>query len=445
MAKKLSSVLGVDIGCKTTKIAEIRTQGKQPVLTAAFEVDTPEGAVDHTGVYNAEAVGAAIKDAAKRAGVSVNQVVVTISGQSSVLVRTLEVPRMSATELKEHMQWEINRNIPFSESNVVSDFKPLVDEDPDSQNMDVVMAIAPQSAVDTLLACMKKAGKQLSAIDVEPLSLARVYAFNYDDASPDDVVCVVDLGHMTTSINIYKGGKLLMPRQVPIGGEMFTKAISDAMGVGVEDAETLKRDKVDLRHAEPQASFGGFDTGATQDFSAYNPFAESEPAAESADFAPYNPFSEPDEEQGGVAGEPAPEVGGVVANPFETVHEEPAPQPMPEPMPSPLANAIVDPETQACNNAVMPTVEEFVAEIRRSMDYFQSKGGAVKRVYLSGGGGRLNGLAEYLAKGLAVECDELDPIRRLNVGGKKVDPTFLEQNRLDFAVAVGNGLYVCFD
>ena len=415
------------------------------MLTAAFEVDTPEGAVDHTGVYNAEAVGAAIKDAAKRAGVSVNQVVVTISGQSSVLVRTLEVPRMSATELKEHMQWEINRNIPFSESNVVSDFKPLVDEDPDSQNMDVVMAIAPQSAVDTLLACMKKAGKQLSAIDVEPLSLARVYAFNYDDASPDDVVCVVDLGHMTTSINIYKGGKLLMPRQVPIGGEMFTKAISDAMGVGVEDAETLKRDKVDLRHAEPQASFGGFDTGATQDFSAYNPFAESEPAAESADFAPYNPFSEPDEEQGGVAGEPAPEVGGVVANPFETVHEEPAPQPMPEPMPSPLANAIVDPETQACNNAVMPTVEEFVAEIRRSMDYFQSKGGAVKRVYLSGGGGRLNGLAEYLAKGLAVECDELDPIRRLNVGGKKVDPTFLEQNRLDFAVAVGNGLYVCFD
>ena len=100
--------------------------------------------------------------------------------------------------------------------------------------MDVVMAIAPQSAIDTVIGCVKKAGKQTAAIDVEPLGLARSVKTSYDDKFDQQTVCVVDIGHKTTSINIFKGGNLLMPRQVPIGGEMFTKAVADAMGVSVE-------------------------------------------------------------------------------------------------------------------------------------------------------------------------------------------------------------------
>src|SRR5579885_616364 len=179
MAKKLNSVLGVDIGSRSIKVAECRTQGREPIITAIGMTDTPEGAVDHTGVFNPESVGQALKDAISAAGASVPNVVVSIAGQASVLVRTLEVPRMNATELREHMQWEINRNIPFAESNVVSDYRPLQDEDPNSPNMDVVMAIAPQSAIDTMISCVKKAGRTPAAIDVEPMSLARSIETSY--------------------------------------------------------------------------------------------------------------------------------------------------------------------------------------------------------------------------------------------------------------------------
>ena len=144
---------------------------------------------------------------------------------------------MNPAELKEHMQWEINRNIPFAESTVVSDFRPLGDTDPNSANMDVVMAISPQSAIDTMITCVKKAGKQLAAIDAEPLALARSIQLSYGDLFQTETVCVVEIGHKTTSINIYKDGKLLMPRQVPIGGEMFTKAIADALTVSSAEAE----------------------------------------------------------------------------------------------------------------------------------------------------------------------------------------------------------------
>ena len=95
MAKKLTSVLGVDIGSRQIKVAEVKASGKEPVVTALGIVPTPEGAVDHTGVYNSDAVGDAIKQAISESGASSSHIVVSIAGQASVLVRTLEVPKMT--------------------------------------------------------------------------------------------------------------------------------------------------------------------------------------------------------------------------------------------------------------------------------------------------------------------------------------------------------------
>lgn len=390
MAKKLNSVLGIDIGSRKIKIAEIRNQGREAVISALGMIDTPEGSVDHTGVYNSDAVGAALKQVIGESGASVSHAVVSIAGQASVLVRTLEVPKMNPAELKEHMQWEINRNIPFSESTVVSDFRPLGDDDPNSQNMDVVMAISPQSAVDTVMACIKKAGRQTAAIDVEPLGLARSLKMSHEDEYADQTVCVVDIGHKTTSINIYKGAKLLMPRQVPIGGEMFSKAIADAQGVSMEDAERLKVEEVDFSAAAAGDS-------STQSFTPYNPFAADGTEAEPPESPPAD-----------ITPAPAPTGSGATAS-------------------------------------MTGVMDEFVAEIRRSLDYFRSRGGDVSRLTLCGGGAKLRGLASFLEANIGVPCDNYDPLRRLNLNAKKIAPGFVDDHRAEFAVAVGNGLHIFFD
>lgn len=411
MAKKLNSVLGVDIGSQTIKIAEIRSQGREPVVTALGMIDTPEGAVDHTGVYNSDAVGAALKQVLNESGASVPNAVVTIAGQASVLVRTLEVPRMNPTELKEHMQWEINRNIPFAESNVVSDYRPLDTEDPNSQNMDVVMAISPQSAVDTIIACLKKAGRQPAAIDVEPLSVARSLKMSYDDVHGADTVCVVEIGHKTMSINIYRDGKLLMPRQVPLGGEMFSKAIADSLGVSVGAAEAMKRDQLEI----PISAAGG--GGTAPGYAA--------PTGTTQEFQPYNPFSD---EPMPAAQEPAPELPPM---------EPPAPA---DAMPVPAS----DSESTRVYNAVAPVLEELVAEVRRSIDYFRSRGGEVSSIVLAGGGGKVRGLAPFLAASLGMSCDIYDPVRRLNLNVKRVAPGFVDEHREELAIAIGNGLHIFF-
>ena len=439
MAKKLSSVLGVDIGSQQIKVCEIRTQGKQPVVTALGMIATPEGAVDHQGVYNPEAVGVALKQVISESGASSSSVVVSIAGQASVLVRTLEVPKMNATELREHMQWEINRNIPFAESNVVSDFKPLGDDDPNSPNMDVVMAIAPQSAIDTVVTVVKKSGRQMGAIDVEPLSMARALRSNYDDFA-DKTVCIVDIGAKTSAINIYHGSKLLMPRQIPLGGEMFTKAIADAYTLGMGEAESLKIERGvvpdDAADLAMQAVSNPFDLGGgntTQEFQTYNPFSDS-PVAGYVPDAPANPFAVEDG-----------------YNPVTGMYEEPAAAPTGEEVPylTPVYDATPEPASPTLTDpmylALAPILDEFVAEIRRSIDYYRSRGGTVDVIELCGGGAKLKGIETFVSKSMGIPCDAFDPLRRLNLSAKKVAPGFVDAHRQEFAVAIGNGLHIFFD
>ncbi|MBX3097024.1 MAG: type IV pilus assembly protein PilM [Fimbriimonadaceae bacterium] len=390
MAKRLSSVVGVDIGPSYIKVAEVRNQGGQPVVTALGKTPTPSNTVDQTGIIDPENVGIAVRQACAEAGASVGDIVLSVAGQQSVLVRTLEVPNMNEADLKAHMEWEVTRNIPFSESDVEKDYKAYPPTDAASQNMDVVMAITPRSAVNNMMALTKKAGKKAAAIDVEPLAIARVLASNYSEDYRGKSVCVVEIGSKVTAINIYRDGRLLMPRQVPIGGEMYTREIADGMGVTFEEAESIKHSQLEIPQNAGGQTYNPFDSGATMQ--------------------PYNPFADPLE-----AG--------------------------PEAAPEPAEEAPVS--APASSNAAYPHIaqvlDETVAEIRRSVDYFRGKGGEVDQILLAGGGASITGLPEFLATSLGI------PVARLNPGHKvPINSRNGSEAAGDYAVAIGNGLHIFF-
>lgn len=410
MAKKLSSVLGVDIGSQTIKVAEVRVQGGKPTVTAIGMAQTPEGSVDHIGIHDPDGVSNVLKQLCAATGATVGDVVVSVSGQGSVLVRTLEVPAMNETELKQHMDWEITRNIPFAESTVVSDYKAFPPEPNNSQNMDVVMAISPQSAIDSIVGLVKKSGRKPAAIDVEPLGIARTLNTSYKDDYLGKSVCVVDIGHKTTAINVYRDGKLMMPRQVPIGGEMMTRSVADNLNVSFEEAERLKETVAEVPATVGMASsFNPFDTGS----------------AATQSFTPYNPFADPDESLA-----PAP------------VAEDAPVESMPEPVQQPVPTQSSEDATRVYNS-MAPILEEFVAEVRRSVDYYRSKGGDVDVLLLCGGGARLKGLAEFLQASIGLPCQDLDPFKGVSMAAKKLD-NFRDEDRQEFAVALGNGLHICY-
>lgn len=460
MAKKVSSVLGIDIGSKQIKIAEVKMQGRDAAITALGFAPTPSGAADHTGVYDVEAIGAVIKELISSTGATVPHVVISVAGQASVLVRTVEVPRMKDDELKKHMEWEVARNIPFAETTVQSDFRAIEPEDAAAQNMDVVMAISPQSAIDTLAAIIKRSGKTPYAIDVEPLSIGRSLEQSYAADLHEKTVCVVEIGHKSTSINMYRKGYLLMPRQVPIGGENFTRAIADGLAMDFDAAEEMKMAKAAIPASALTTAQNPFGGSAYPTFEPYSaapePYAPIDPYA-----APVDPmlaaptYSEPVVDPYAAPADPyaAPvdpyavsaEVPPAYADPYAS--SEPTGGFVPPADPTPVvsaANSNEDPQVTQIFNAFAPVLDEFISEVRRSVDYFRGKHGEVDEIMLAGGAAKLGALTDFVGAALGIECNLFDPMRGLNLAARKIEHGITEKNRADFTVAIGNGLHILF-
>lgn len=383
MAKRLNQALGVDIGTQSIKIASVRMAGA-PSVTALGRASTPSGTCDHTGIFDPKTLGAALRALIAETGVGVKDVVFCLNGQSSVVVRNLEVPKMSDSELRDHMAWEIQRNIPFAESTVVSDYRVIPNPSLDAtQNMEVVMAVSPQSAVETVVELIRGAGCKPAAIDVEPLGLGRVLLSCHSSDLATKNICLVHVGHSVTGINMYRQGILAFPRTIPLGSSLWTKAISDTLGVGWEEAETLKQ------RAHIAGAAGAM--GATMQ--AYNPFAPSPVEGSSA------------EEGAG----PVPAQGD-----------------------------------DRALKAMLPQLEEFVAEIRRSIDYYQSRGGEVQEIALSGGGSILSGLDDYVGRSLGLPVSRVNPLQGITVeapGAETLDAGQASQ----YATAIGMGLFIAFE
>lgn len=461
MAKKLSSVLGIDIGSHSIKVCEVKASGNSAVVSAVGVTPTPEGAVDYSGIYNADAVGLALKQVLTEAGAGSPNAVVTISGQHSVLVRVLSVPNdpgQTKDQLDQHMDYEISRNIPFAETSIQSDYRVLGDQDPNAAEKDVVMAMSPQSAIDTIVDCIKKSGRKPYAIDVEPLGLARVIAKSYPEWASGEGICVLDMGHSTSTINVYRGSNLVISRPVILGGELITKEIANSQGISISDAEDFKQNRFAIP-ADASAAASNFDPfsvgGLTQSFdTGFNPggyvpagpgdFNPGGDATVSMNAAPQDDLAI--DPVTGMPIEPAAptDAAPVYTNdPFAT--SEPAATAQPD-FGSFNSAPVV---SQSANDPVFESVrgifEDLVADLNRSIDYYRDKGGSVSRVVICGGGAKLNGLNGYIERSIGIHTETFDPLKGMSLASKKASADYVNEYRQQLAVAVGNGLHILVD
>jgi type IV pilus assembly protein PilM len=85
-------------------------------------------------------------------------------------------------------------------------------------------------------------------------------------------------------------------------------------------------------------------------------------------------------------------------------------------------------------------IAELASEIRTSFDFYESQNATVVgRIFLSGGGSKLNGIKETLANTLGIEVCSWDPFRKI-IFSEGLTQDKLRPQLADFAVAVGLAL-----
>lgn len=472
--------IGLDIGSQTIKVVEARGVGSNLQISALGIENTPPGAIQGGMVADPKALGAAIKALIGRSGISAKRTISAATGAASVVVRVIEVPRMSPGELAETMKWEVERHIPFAANDVEMAYQAIDDpaaaEDPDNPNMEVLLAVAQRDMVGAHIETLQAAGLNPVAIDVEPLAAGRACINLTPDGLQTKNVVIINMGASGTDVGIFKSGVLRFPRTIPLAGDNFTRAIADHLGLPMDQAEDEKRENATIfmdlvgagaaefastEEGEPTAAGATpFDTPFPSPFAEPvtpppSPFADptpppASPLAEPTPASPYDISPEPptpaaspfdlSDGPGEAAG--TTETAGTADamrfdNPFALPpeDEEPAFAPSPAPIPD-------DPRMRRRRevfDALLPILGEFVTELRRSIDYFRSRypNDTIDQIILCGGSARLPNLDQFIQADLGIPTVVANPFSSLNVASKQMSSDRLAEVAPAFAVALG--------
>jgi type IV pilus assembly protein PilM len=479
-----SPVVGLDIGSNYIKIVEARLSKDRAMVTAIGVMPTPSDTVDNNVILDPVGLGAAIRKLLDQSGIKTKKVVSTIASQSSLVVRIIPVPKMSRAELEETMKWEVERHVPFQPGEIIRDFQPLTrpEDVPDGGQMEVLLAVAQDGFVNQHVAALKAAGLEPIAIDIQPLALSRALLDLANGGGPTGEVAVVNLGANVSEIDIYRNGTLSFTRALPLAGNTFTRAISDLLGAPMDVAERLKREYAHVpegAHFTAEADFGGnFDFGAPADdqtvhfgqpqpepLGAASTPGAAAPAGDMLDFAAggfgsgspggfrdttegpvFDLGTSPDEEaparprqtldltdtaaSSAAPAAPAnPFADTQFANPFD-IHPVPAD-------PS-LAHGGDAAQAQQIADAITPVLGELVTELRRSLEYYRSRGDGpgAQRVILCGGTASLPGLGPFLSAQLGLPVELANPLANVQLSSR-VEPAYAAEVAPVFPVSLG--------
>ncbi len=242
---KPSAMVGIDIGSDLIKVVEAKCAKDGITITGLAVARVPQGVIENEVIVNPQALGEAIKAMLAEAGIKTKKTVSSVSGQSRVVVRVIDVPKMGGKELAETMKWEVERHVPFPPNEVIMDFQPLdrAGADPNAQNMEVLLAVAQEELIDNHVAALQAAGLRPTAIDVEPLAASRALIDAVSYGPPLGVFAIVNIGCKNTDLSVFEDGILTFPSPpLGIAGTTLTQEISEALGQSLEQAELTKRE-----------------------------------------------------------------------------------------------------------------------------------------------------------------------------------------------------------
>lgn len=224
------TILGIDIGSYSIKIAAIRRSFKSFDLTHFYErrVQYSEA------VTPEESQGAALAAVIDENALTWDKAIVAMPGQS-VTSRSLTLPFDSRRKIDQTILFELENHIPFDLADIVADYH-VVSLKKGSSN--TLVFYTPKGQLVKYLTFLGGANLDPYAVCVEGVELANL--MNLGMVPPEGGYALVDIGHKKTTITIMNGKEIMHTRVVVAGGLAITEAIARNLHVPLEEAEKLK-------------------------------------------------------------------------------------------------------------------------------------------------------------------------------------------------------------
>jgi type IV pilus assembly protein PilM len=250
---KTSAVWGIDIGNSSLKALRC-TVGSEPgkIEALAFEHIEHSKILTQPDSKPQEIIAETLQHFLSRNVTKGDKVAVCVSGQNTIS-RFLKLPPVDPKKIPDIIKYEAKQWLPFDLDDVIWDFQPINHpdiDDPESMLESEVGMFAMKK--DTALRSIvpyTESGISIDCIQSSPLAVYNYAAYDLlgiigDDKypHPDDPsrLVILSVGTDATDVVITNGINIWI-RSFPIGGNVFTKALTKGLKLTFSKAEYLKR------------------------------------------------------------------------------------------------------------------------------------------------------------------------------------------------------------
>ncbi len=231
LGQKKKEAVGLDIGSYSIKVASVKKEAAEHVLNI-YNIKN----VKNNGNKSSD-IGSLIEEVFSEIDLHPEDVNLSISGPD-VIVRFIDLPKMSKDQLANALFFEAEKYIPFNVNEVIMDSLILGDA-ADPGQMRVLLAAAKREVLEKRIKLVEKAGMSVNLVDIDSFAIFNAYLESYP-ASDNNGKAFLDFGHSQTNVLISIGSEPSFMRQVQIGGGDITGAICKKIGISAKEAEQMK-------------------------------------------------------------------------------------------------------------------------------------------------------------------------------------------------------------
>jgi type IV pilus assembly protein PilM len=240
--RRTKPLVGIDIGSHAIKLVHFSQAGSQFQLLNLAMLPIPPDTVVDGAIGNPVIIQDALRRLGKLEKIAAKDVALALSGHS-VIVKKVQMVRMSEAELTTAMPYEAEQHIPFDVNDVNTDFQILDSADKSSDKsgqMEVLLAAAKKERVEELSRVAQAANLCPIVIDVDMLALINAFELNYPEEMFGHVISLVHLGASMMTVLILKDGMSTFQRDITVGGNQYTAELQKAFSLNREVAEAVK-------------------------------------------------------------------------------------------------------------------------------------------------------------------------------------------------------------
>ena len=228
--KQEEESVGIDIGSHSIKVIALSGVSGTRTLKAYNIKNLPS-------IKESLDLERHIKEALGEVDLAPSRVNLSISGPD-VIVRFINLPKMTKEQLEGALVFEAEKYIPFNISEVVLDCMILGDA-PVGGYMKVLLAAAKRSPIEAVVNVFDGLGITVNVMDINAFAGLNAFIASGGTA-PEKAIAMLDMGHSHTDLLISMDKAPCFMRQIQIGGRDVDALIARNLSVSQEKAQENK-------------------------------------------------------------------------------------------------------------------------------------------------------------------------------------------------------------